>query len=167
MPFTLEGKVVRLSDKIAYINHDIDDALRGKVICEADLPEKLTQILGNNTKDRLNTLVHDVVSNSYNKPDVYMSPDVDQAMTELRLYMFQNVYVGSRAKNEEFKAKRMLRTLFEHFLMHWQDLPEEYARQVLKYDSPKRVVLDYISGMTDQYAIRKFEEIFVPGVWKE
>ncbi len=167
MPFTLEGKVVRLSDKIAYINHDIDDALRGKVICEADLPKHLTSVLGKNTKERLNTLIHDVVNNSLEKPDVYMSPEVDKAMHELRVYMFQHVYIGSRAKNEEFKAKRMLRTLFEHFIQHWQDLPEEYARQVVEYASPKRVVLDYISGMTDQYAIRKFEEIFVPGVWKE
>ncbi|RRD94290.1 deoxyguanosinetriphosphate triphosphohydrolase [Clostridiales bacterium COT073_COT-073] len=167
MPATLEGKVVRLSDKIAYINHDIDDALRGKIICENDLPSNLTRILGTNTKERLDTLVHDVVNNSLNQPDVYMSPDIDRAMTELRIYMFENVYVGSRAKNEEFKAKRMLRTLFEHFIVNWQELPEEYTRQVLKQDSPKRVVLDYISGMTDQYAIRKFEEIFVPGVWKE
>lgn len=167
MPFTLEGKVVRLADKIAYINHDIDDALRGKVISETDLPEDLTQILGKNTKERLNTLVHDVVKNSLNQPDVYMSPDVDRAMMELRLYMFQNVYVGSRAKSEEVKAKRMLRTLFEHFIVNWQKLPEEFVKQVINYDSPKRVVLDYVSGMTDQYAIRKFEEIFVPGVWKE
>lgn len=167
MPNTLEGKVVRLSDKIAYINHDIDDAIRGRVIAESDLPKDLTAILGGSTKQRLDTLVHDVVTNSLGQADVFMSPDIDKAMAKLRLYMFEHVYIGSRAKTEEDKAGKMLGLLFEHFIGHWHDLPEEYVKQVLNYNSPKQVVLDYISGMTDQYAIRKFEEIFVPGVWKE
>ena len=166
-PSTLEGKAVRLADKIAYINHDIDDALRGKVLQEEDLPEHLTRVLGRNIKERLDTLIHDVVWNSLGKPDVYMSPEIDKAMMELRQYMFQHVYTGSRAKDEDFKAQRMLKALFEHFIRHPEELPEEYVRQISKYPSPKRVVLDYISGMTDQYAIRRFEEIFVPGVWKE
>lgn len=167
MPATLEGKVVRLADKFAYINHDIDDALRGKVISERDLPKHITDILGRNTKERLNTLVHNVVENSLDKPDVILSPDIDKAMMELRVYMFQHVYIGSRAKTEEFKAQRMLRKLFEHFMTNIQSLPMEYIEQIQHYPSPKRVVLDYISGMTDQYAIRKFQEIFIPGVWKE
>lgn len=167
MPFTLEGKVVRLADKIAYINHDIDDALRGKVITENDLPKELTQILGRSTKERLNTLIHDVVRNSIDQPDVIMSEDIDRAMVELRQYMFQHVYIGSKAKTEEYKAQQMLRSLFMYFMKNWQKLPQEYVEQVMNYDSPKRVVLDYISGMTDQYAIRRFEELFIPGVWKE
>ena len=166
-PSTLEGKVVRLADKIAYINHDIDDALRGKVLREEDLPEHLTGILGRNIKERLDTLIHDVVGNSLDKPDVYMSPEIDKAMMELRQYMFQHVYTGSRAKDEDLKAQQMLKFLFDYFIRNPHKLPEEYVRQMSKYPSPKRVVLDYISGMTDQYAIRKFEEIFVPGVWKE
>ena len=96
-----------------------------------------------------------------------MSPEIDKAMMELRQYMFQHVYTGSRAKDEDLKAQQMLKFLFDYFIRNPHKLPEEYVRQMSKYPSPKRVVLDYISGMTDQYAIRKFEEIFVPGVWKE
>lgn len=167
MPSTLEGKVVRLADKFAYINHDIDDALRGKVIVEADLPKELTKVLGSSTKERLNTLVYNVVENSMGKPDVFLSEDIHEAMMELRKYMFRHVYIGSRAKTEERKAQTMLCMLFEYFMVHVEKMPIEYREQIINYPSPKRVVLDYISGMTDQYAIRKFQEIFVPGVWKE
>lgn len=97
-PHTLEGKVVRLSDKIAYINHDIDDAIRGKIITENDIPKAYTEILGKSTKERLNTLVHDIVKNSYNKPDILMSQEIEEAMMGLRQYMFESVYTNPVAK---------------------------------------------------------------------
>lgn len=108
-PSTLEGKVVRLSDKIAYINHDIDDAIRGKIITEKDIPKEYADILGDTTKIRLNTLIHDVVSNSVDKNDILMSPKVEEAMMGLRKYMFKNVYTNPLAKSEETKAKAMLK----------------------------------------------------------
>ena len=107
-PSTLEGKVVRLSDKIAYINHDIDDAIRGKIITEKDIPKEYADILGDTTKIRLNTLIHDVVSNSVDKNDILMSPKVEEAMMGLRKYMFKNVYTNPLAKSEETKAKAMI-----------------------------------------------------------
>ena len=115
-PSTLEGKVVRLSDKIAYINHDIDDAIRGKIITEKDIPKEYADILGDTTKVRLDTLIHDVVSHSIDKNDILMSPEVENAMMELRKYMFKNVYTNPLAKSEKTKAKAMLKMLFEYYM---------------------------------------------------
>ena len=115
-PSTLEGKVVRLSDKIAYINHDIDDAIRGKIICEKDIPKEYTDVLGNTTKKRLDTLVKDIVRNSYGVNDILMSGEVQKAMMDLRQYMFTSVYTNPLAKSEESKAYEMITLLFEYYL---------------------------------------------------
>ena len=115
-PSTLEGKVVRLSDKIAYINHDIDDAVRGKIISEEDIPPVYREILGDTTKKRLDKLVHDIVENSYEKDDILMSKQVHDAMMGLRSYMFKSVYTNPRAKSEETKATEMLKIMFDYFL---------------------------------------------------
>lgn len=166
-PSTMEGKIVRLSDKIAYINHDIDDAIRGKILSESDLPVGFTNILGHSKKERLNTMIYDIVNNSLDEPDIIMSVRIESAMKGLREFMFKNVYSNPVAKGEEIKAKRMLTQLYNYYLYHIEEMPEEYIWLInVRKERPERVVCDYIAGMTDQYSVRKFEELFVPSFWK-
>lgn len=166
-PSTLEGKVVRLSDKIAYINHDIDDAIRGKIITEKDIPKEYADILGDTTKVRLDTLIHDVVSHSIDKNDILMSPKIEEAMMGLRKYMFKNVYTNPLAKSEEAKAKAMLKMLFEYYMRNIELMPEEFIYLIEeKGQDEERVVCDYIAGMSDQYSVAKFQQIYEPGFWK-
>ena len=166
-PSTMEGQVVRLSDKIAYINHDIDDAIRGRIMTEESIPCEYTDILGNTTKKRLDTLVHDIVENSLGKDHICMSEPVEKAMHDLRKYMFANVYTNPVAKSEEIKAKSMIIELYNYYLSHIVELPEEYVYYIEKKgQTEEQVVCDYIAGMTDQYSVNKFQEIFVPKSWK-
>ena len=166
-PSTLEGKIVQLSDKIAYINHDIDDAIRGGILKEEELPKKYTDILGNSLKMRLNTLVHDVVMNSMDKPDIVMSQEVGEALKGLRQYMFENVYQNPVAKSEEVKAVNMITNLYEYYAEHMEALPKEYLRMMEEKNIGKeQIICDYIAGMTDTYAVKKFQEYFVPESWK-
>ena len=165
-PSTLEGKIVRLSDKIAYINHDIDDAIRAGILVNEDIPQEYTEILGNTTSQRLNTMIHDIVKNSEGTPDIRMSLEVEQAMAGLRKFMFANVYTNPRAKAEEAKAQNMLEHLFCFYKDHPEKMSEEYLDMLEnRGEALEDVVCDYISGMTDQYAIRKFQEYFVPKSW--
>lgn len=165
-PSTLEGRIVRLSDKIAYINHDIDDAIRGGILSEEDIPREYREILGFTTRERLNTMVHDIIANSQNRPDIRMSEEIERAMQELRGFMFSNVYTNPTAKGEEKKAQNMLEGLFSYYMEHPEAMSEEYRAMLERgEDSREIVVCDYISGMTDQYAIYKFEEYFVPKAW--
>ncbi len=165
-PQTLEGKIVRLSDKIAYINHDIDDAIRGRIITEQELPDEYTDILGHSVKERLNTLIHDIIYSSEAENDIVMSPDIEQAMFDLRKYMFKNVYTNPKAKGEEGKAEMMLKMLFEYYLEHEKLLPKKYLELIYERGEAKhRVVCDFIAGMTDHYAITKFNEMMVPSAW--
>ncbi len=166
-PSTLEGCVVRLSDKIAYINHDIDDAIRAGIFCEDDLPKELTDILGNSVRDRLNNLIHDVIFQSMGKPEILMSPDMEDAMKRLRAWMFENVYTDSIAKTEEGKAQSLIEMLYGYYIEHIDQLPPLYIRLMdERGDSRERVVCDYIAGMTDVYAINRFQELFVPKAWQ-
>ena len=166
-PATLEGKIVRLCDKIAYVNSDIDDAVRGRVIRESDLPERCVRVLGSSLRERLNTLIHDIVSNSVGKDDIIMSEEKYEALRELRKYMFDNVYINSCAKVEEGKAERMIRQLFEYYVGHMEELPEEYTRMVWeKGETVERAVCDYIAGMTDRYAVTTFQKLMVPTTWQ-
>lgn len=165
-PSTLEGKVVRLCDKIAYINHDIDDAIRGQIIKESDLPTEYTDVLGHSLVQRLNTLIHDIVSHSENQNDIIMSSDIEKAMKGLRLYMFSNVYLNKRAKGQEEQAERLLEHLFQYYEKHLEQLPEEFIHRMDHYGEPSfQVVCDYIAGMTDRYAVAKFKEIMIPTSW--
>lgn len=167
MPSTMEGKIVRLSDKIAYINHDIDDAIRGKILREKDIPGTYTNVLGHSKKERLNTMIYDIVNHSRYQPDILMSEEINQAMKELRQFMFERVYSNPVAKGEEYKAKRMLTSLYGYYLENILEMPEEYRRLIEKKNQKaERVVCDYIAGMSDQYSVRKFEELFVPSFWK-
>lgn len=166
MPSTLEGKVVRLSDKIAYINHDIDDAIRAKIFSEDAIPKEYTDILGNTTKSRLNTLINDIIDNSMGKNDIFMSDEVGQAMTELRKFMFGSLYMNPTAKSEEKKAYKLITELYGYYMDNVDALPDNYKKFIDSGETVERVVCDYIAGMSDQYSVAKFEEIYVPKSWK-
>ena len=165
-PMTLEGQIVRLSDKIAYVNHDIDDAIRGGLLSELDLPPKYRKILGRSTKERLNTITHDVIINSMDQPKIQMSEEVADAMKGLRKFMFENVYRNPIAKREENKAVEMVKKLYAYYLEHVDMIPEEFVRlSIMNGDSKEQIICDYIAGMTDNYAVKKFQEIFIPESW--
>ncbi len=166
MPHTLEGRIVRLSDKIAYINHDIDDAIRAQVLREEDIPMELKKTLGFTTRQRLNTLIHNIIMNSTGKDDICMSAEVEEAMIELRKFMFLHVYRNPVAKGEEAKAKAMIERLFYYYMEHSELLPEKYLRMLDAGEKEARIVCDYIAGMTDQYAISKFTEYYMPQAWQ-
>lgn len=166
-PSTLEGKVVRLSDKIAYINHDIDDAIRAKIFTEDYIPKEYSEVLGNTTKARLNTMINDIIKNSEDTGDIRMSPTVEAAMKGLRKFMFSTLYVNPVAKSEEIKAHKMLIELYEYYRKNINELPENYRRFISERgEKPERVICDYIAGMTDRYCVSKFQEIFIPLSWK-
>ena len=166
MPATLEGQIVRLSDKIAYVNHDIDDAVSAGIMNEEELPKELRKVLGNSKRERLNTLTHDVIVNSMDKPKICMSEEVREALLELRAYMFTHVYENPLAKGEEDKAIRMVEDLYSYYETHMEKMPEQYLKQLQKGEMPEIAVCDYIAGMTDNFAVKKFEEIFIPQSWK-
>ena len=166
-PSTLEGKAVRLSDKIAYINHDIDDGIRAGILKESDIPSEYTYVLGNSTKERLNTMISDIVVNSLGKNDIVMSEPVHKAMTDLRKFMFESLYLNPTAKSEEAKADKLITELYRYYVANTDKLPDTYKRFITEFDErPEQVVCDYIAGMSDQYSISKFQEIFVPKAWK-
>ena len=165
-PNTLEGAIVRLSDKIAYINHDIDDAIRARMFVEEQLPAVYTDILGHSVRERLNTMIHDIILNSLGKPEIKMSPGMEEAMQGLRRWMFENVYKNDIPKAEEGKAQQMIASLYDYYLKHVERLPQEYLFLMEERGEKKsRVVCDYIAGMSDIYAIDQFEELFVPKRW--
>ena len=166
-PSTLEGAVVRLSDKIAYINHDIDDAIRAKLFVEEDLPSRFTDVLGHSVRERLNLAIHDTIANSLDKPMISMSPGMEEAMKGLRQWMFDHVYCSDIPKAEEEKAKQLIVFLYQYYCSHVDRLPREYQIMMEERNEKKeRVVCDYIAGMSDRYAIDKFEELFIPQAWK-
>lgn len=164
VPETLEGQVVRRSDQIAYVNHDIDDAIRAGILCEEDLPKDIVAILGDSHKARINTLVCDLIATSREAGTICLTPTVDTALKDLRSFMFDHVYRNPVAKGEESKAKIMLQRMFEYYITHPDALPEDFQPQ-LSFDGMERTVCDYIAGMTDNYAVNKFTEIFVPAGW--
>lgn len=165
-PHTLEGKVVRLSDKIAYIHHDMDDAVRAGILTEADVPEEVRETLGSTPGGRLDCLIHDIVTNSLGKNDVIMSERVAGAMAQIRQFMFDEVYKNPIAKCEEAKAERLMETLYQHYMKHVDDLPEEFLKLLSEGEPRERVVCDYVGAMTDRFAIAVYNDIFVPKCWQ-
>jgi dGTPase len=163
MPYTLEGRVVRISDRIAYINHDIDDAIRAGIIREEDLPEDCVSVLGNSTRARIDTLVTDMIVTSDNKPDIALSDAKWKAMDDLRTYMFENVYFNPTVKKEEElrEIKHIIGALYDHFLEHPEEIAKEYRAMIPEYGI-EEMVKDQIAGMTDHYAIETYESI-APG----
>jgi len=165
-PSTLEGQIVKLCDKIAYINHDIDDAIRGKIITEDQIPKEYTDVLGTGLGERLDILTHDIIVNSAGRDYIAMSPAIEEAMYKLREYMFESVYTNKSAKDQEAQAERMIEQLFHYYNRHLELLPEEYYQRVKNQDEPAhRIVCDYIAGMTDRYAVAKFKELMIPSAW--
>lgn len=164
-PSTLEGKIVRLSDKIAYIHHDMDDAIRGGILTEDDVPETIRRVIGYTTGERLDHFIHDIVTTSFGKNEIRMSEPVANAMKELREFMFENVYKNPDAKSEEGKAEMLIQTLYEYYLNHLEFLPDELLRLMENGENPQRIVCDYISSMTDRFAIAKYEELYIPKSW--
>ena len=162
-PATLEGEAVSLADRIAYINHDIEDAIRAGLIRNEDLPKSAVERLGNKTKERIHTAIADIYENSYNQPFVRMSNEVMAATNELRNFMFERVYGWSNKVIQE-RAERMLTQMFEYFMNNVDKLPKQYL-QLLEKDGKERVVCDYLSGMTDRYAVTVFESIFIPSTF--
>ena len=165
MPSTLEGKIVRLSDKIAYIHHDMDDAIRAGIITDADVPKEIGEVIGFTTRERLDSFIHDIVSYSYEKNEVSMSPDVAMAMKRMRNFMFENVYQSPIAKAEEHKAESLVETLFYHYCRNKDQMPREYLELMEKGDPLERVVCDYVGAMTDHFAISTYEELYIPKSW--
>lgn len=163
-PATLEGMAVNYADRIAYLNHDIDDALRAGIITVDDLPKECIEILGRRHSERINTMISDIVMHSLNQPVLQMSEEVNWATNRLREYMFSEVYVGSAAKEEEKKVKDVIFLLMEFYGKHPEQLPEA-ERKNIEQDGLAVCVADYIAGMTDRFAVMKFQELFVPQGW--
>lgn len=164
-PATLEGKIVRFSDKIAYIHHDMDDAMRAGILTEADIPKEISSVIGETTRERLNSFVHDLVTHSQGINDICMSEEVDRAMKNLRKFMFERVYNNRQAKGEEEKAEQLMVTLYEYYMKNTALLPQEYQRMMYDGEVKERVVCDYVGAMTDRFAIAKYEEIYIPKCW--
>lgn len=167
MPYTLEGKIVRLCDKIAYINHDIDDAIRAGVLREEEIPAAYTDVLGHSVKSRLNRMIHDIITCSSGKNDICQSEEVAEVMMNLRTFMFETVYKSPLVKGEERKAQDLLKRLYYYYMEHIDRIPLSYRLLLDEGERQEIVVCDYISGMTDQYAVQKFTELFVPKGWQE
>ena len=164
IPKTLEGQIIRRADQIAYVNHDIDDAIRAGILTAQDIPRDISALLGENQRDRINTLVCDMIFTSREAGKICMTPNIEKALADLRSFMFERVYHNPVAKGEESKAKDMLQMLFRFYVDHPEKLPADFQPQ-LSFDGLGRTVCDYIAGMTDNYAIEKFNEIFVPSGW--
>ena len=167
MPATLEGKIVRLSDKIAYIHHDMDDAIRGNILKESDVPKEICEVIGYSTGERLDHFIHDIVTTSANKKDILMSVEVAEAMKNLRNFMFERVYTNPEAKSEEHKAEILMETLYDYYYKHIELLPKDLIRLMEeRKESRERVICDFLASMTDRFAIAKYEEIFIPRSWQ-
>ena len=163
-PETMEGQIIRQADRIAYVNHDIDDATRAGILSYEDIPKSVTRVLGNSHSQRINTLVCDAINTSREAGRFTLSPAVGKALADLRAFMFEKVYRNPIAKGEESKAKDMLLRLYEYYYEHPEMIPEDFQPQ-LSFEGMERTVCDYIAGMTDHYAVHKFTEIFIPKGW--
>ena len=167
MPSTLEGKVVRFSDKIAYIHHDMDDAVRAGILTELDVPADIRNVLGSTPGERLDTFIHDIITNSMDKNDVVMSESVAKAMMDIRKFMFENVYTNSVAKSEESKAEMLIESLYKYYYDHPSKMPQLYIDLIQNHKEPvELVVCDYVASMSDRYAIKIYNDIFVPKSWE-
>jgi len=164
VPETMECQIVRWADRIAYVNHDIDDAIRAGILTDGDIPRDIARILGKTHSQRINTLVCDMVNTSREAGKIVLSSNVEKALADLRSFMFERVYRNPVAKGEEIKAKDMLKRLYAYYYDHPEAIPEDFQPQ-LSFDGMERTVCDYIAGMTDHYAVDKYAELFVPMGW--
>ncbi|MBQ8952273.1 MAG: deoxyguanosinetriphosphate triphosphohydrolase [Eubacterium sp.] len=164
-PSTLEGKIVRIADKIAYVNHDIDDGIRAGVLNEDALPKECTNILGHSTRDRINTIILSVVEHSMDKPVIDMDPDVKTALYNMRQYLFEAMYANPVVKAEEVKAAKILEILYGYYMDRPEEMPNEFKLMLNEGEDKVTVVCDYIAGMTDNFAVEKFQELYIPRSW--
>lgn len=165
MASTLEGVIVKFADRIAYINHDIDDACRAGILNESDIPSGLREVLGESHSKRINTMVNSIIKASTDKPFIAMETEVKEATDSLRSFLFEHVYRNPVAKSEESKAQEMLIRLFEYYAANPDKMPHIY-RQNIDRDGVQRCACDFISGMSDRYAIEAYEDLYVPKVWR-
>lgn len=167
-PTTLEGQIIRFSDRIAYINHDIDDSLRANIISESMIPKDCIKVLGLKHRERIDTMIRDIVINSYDKNKISMSDEVKFYTDKLRDFMFENVYLNEKAKSEEEKAKRIMKQLYEYYTDNFDKLSNEHKNYYIDLNCSKEdIICDYIAGMTDRYVISVFNQIFIPKSWNK
>ena len=165
-PATLEGRIVQLSDKIAYMHHDMDDAIRAGILKDDSVPAVIGDVAGYKTAERLDFFIHDIITESIGKNDICMTGAASEAMKALREWMFKNVYTNPKAKSEEGKAESLIESLYMYYFTRPDRLPMEYRKLMSRTnDPPERIVCDYISSMTDRYAIGVYSELFVPVSW--
>ena len=164
-PYTLEGQIVKICDRIAYINHDIDDAIRGGILDEKDIPAHLFEVLGNTHSERINRMIMDMIESSVSSEEIRMSDEVSDATSELRRFMFKNVYLNQSAKKEEIRARKVVRMLYEYFTENPSEMPPEYYEDYLDSEGAD-AIKDYIAGMTDRYATKVFEDKYIPKFWE-
>lgn len=164
-PATLEGEIVKYADRFAYINHDIEDARRGGVITDSDLPKDCVEVLGDSKSKRINNLITDMVENSWDKPYIKQSQLFNIATEKLHTFMFERVYLNPQAKSQENKAVKMIEFIFEYYMKNLDKLPDFY-RSLLDSNPADRVVCDYIASFSDRYCVRVFGELFIPDGWK-
>ena len=164
LPDTKEGQIVSIADRIAYINHDIDDAIRAEIINKKDLPDEAISILGETHSKRIDTMVKDLIQSSWNEPNINRSTKIKKATKKLRDFLFDKVYIGSRAKEQEDKAKILLKYLYNYYKENRQKLPEKFRKKI-NGNKSEQIIVDYIAGMSDVYAIDKGKELFIPTPW--
>lgn len=168
IPETLEGQIIRFADRIAYINHDIDDSLRANVISEDMLPKDCIEVLGLKNRERIDTMIKDIIVNSYGKNKISMSDKIKFYTDKLRDFMFENVYLNQKAKAEEKKAQKVIRHLYEYYLENFNELSKEHKEYYFNLNCTKEeIICDYIAGMTDRYAINIYKELFIPKSWNK
>ncbi len=162
---TLEGVIVKFADRIAYINHDIDDACRAGILNSTDIPTEIVDVLGEKHGVRINTMVNSVIDASYDQPYIVMGDEVGKATNALRDFLFERVYLNPVAKSEDAKAKEMLMKMFEYYVKHPEKMPESYYKNT-ENEPVERTVCDFVSGMTDRYAIDTYHDLFIPKIWR-
>ena len=165
MASTLEGVIVKFADRIAYINHDIDDACRAGILSLDDIPKELLDTLGRGHSERINRMVTSVITASAGKPEIAFTPEIGEATMQLRKFLFDHVYTNPLAKSEDKKAQELLARLFEYYVKHTEEMPDLYYRNT-KTEPVERCVCDFVGGMTDRYAIDRYTELFIPQVWR-
>ena len=164
-PDTHEGVIIHISDRIAYINHDVDDAIRAGIFRETDIPEEIICAFGSNHSERINTLILDVIRESERCGEIRMSPQVLFVFDSFRDFMFRNVYLNMKAKSEERKVFGILNGIFTHYVDAPDEMPDDFQR-IAAHDGLRRAVCDFVSGMTDKYAMHIYEELFIPEAWQ-
>ena len=164
-PETMEGRVVQLSDRVAYLNHDLDDAIRAGILSQDDIPSEITCAFGDSVSQRIDTIVRDIIDESTRCADIMLSPELRLAFDGFYSFMFEHVYSNVRAKSEETKVFGILNGIFGYYVDNPEKMPEDYIA-IANTEGLRRAVCDYVSGMTDSYAVHVFETLFIPGAWQ-